>query len=361
MAIFYTSIGSVAAMELEENAVSRGKTWLLSQQQGNGSWLSKNLPAAKVMPGVTNESKDVLVTAHAILALLAGGSWQLTDQERQAIIKGVVFLLQNQGEEGDFGPIGWTHPMCLWAINEARALAKDPQMSEAVVKGVRWTIQNQIHDPANQLPLGWPGTMALPRTVNIPASMWNGIALASVHADNWDSEFEGAVQTSLSGLLSLSALIEQTRSSQNISIHATAHNLNVVTMWLEGSNATIGDNAMLRILSNEIDYSAARRRIKAAAQPYYLAKKLNFQQATLVAWADLCNRHPSWLDSAKDRWRRQLEVTQLADHSWNFPAKSWHGEPLGPVADTSWALLMLQASLCRSFKSHLRLGSPPRF
>ena len=24
--------------------------------------------------------------------------------------------------------------MCLWAINEARALAKDPQMSEVVVK-----------------------------------------------------------------------------------------------------------------------------------------------------------------------------------------------------------------------------------
>ena len=72
-------------MELE-NVVSRGK--LASAVTRQRQLAQKNLPAAKVMPGVTNESK-MSCNRHAILALLAGGL-AIDDQERQAIIKGSV-------------------------------------------------------------------------------------------------------------------------------------------------------------------------------------------------------------------------------------------------------------------------------
>jgi len=113
-----------------ENNVLRTLRWLKKNQQADGSW-SPHKPA---------------MTALALLAYLAHGDTPASEEFGSTVEGAIRFLVGAQQADGHFaGKDGhdYTQPIAAYALSEAFALTKVPQLKEASMKAIKLVVDGQ--------------------------------------------------------------------------------------------------------------------------------------------------------------------------------------------------------------------------
>ena len=287
-----------------------------------------------------------------MLGLLAGGAWKMSLEENRQLPRALNFS-QNNNRKTDRSvhSVGPTQQQCGHLL-KARQFQKHAQplclLSRKPCYGhcnIRHAITSTPCELVGQAPSLNLGTLLLKQRSGM-VSHCKALPSAS------KTTIYSKKYKSLGGLISLAALIERDRNSSPQRKDIIPVSIDLTTLIVSGNisndnDQRIGTNSMLRLLATEESFASSRRELRKKAQPYYLAQNTNIQQATMIAWADLCARSPTWLNQAASRWQRQLEQQQARDGSWDYPNDSWRGAPLGPIADTAWALMLLNAVHCR--------------
>ena len=80
-----------------EAAVSRGLRWLASVQNEDGSWSLTRYHRS----GNANNKGDMAATSLALLPFLGAGQTHETGVYRETVTRGLLWILENQGENGD--------------------------------------------------------------------------------------------------------------------------------------------------------------------------------------------------------------------------------------------------------------------
>ena len=100
-----------------------GLQWLARRQMGDGRW--------RLEAGTTRN--DVAATAFALLPLLgAGNTPKITDALHpyaRAVERGLKFLVNGQGTDGEFAPDMYAHALATRTVCEAYRRTKDPAAS----------------------------------------------------------------------------------------------------------------------------------------------------------------------------------------------------------------------------------------
>ncbi len=122
-------------MEKAVEPIEKGLKWLVSKQQADGRW------KCKPMAGATD---DMASTAFALLALLADGNSEATGPYREAVAKGVAFLIKQQKEDGSFGGARlYTEGLCTLALVEAFVMGGTETDYQAAQKGIALVVKSQ--------------------------------------------------------------------------------------------------------------------------------------------------------------------------------------------------------------------------
>ena len=133
--------------DLLEVAVERGLDWLARHQDEAGGWSAATFstccgPGATTCTGSGRGEHDVGVTGLALLALLGSGDTLHDGRYRDAIRRGVGWLVGQQ--DRDTGLVGtaasaeffYDHAIATLAMSEALAGSKDPILERAVERAV---------------------------------------------------------------------------------------------------------------------------------------------------------------------------------------------------------------------------------
>ncbi len=111
-------------------AVLRALRWFARNQHEGGSW------------GGTRPAMTALV----LLAYLAHGDTPASEEFGYTVEKAIRFLVESQQADGHFrGKDGhdYTQPICAYALSEAYAMTKVPQLKEAAIKAIYPVVKGQ--------------------------------------------------------------------------------------------------------------------------------------------------------------------------------------------------------------------------
>lgn len=131
-----------------ERAIADGLKWLVRQQQSAGNWkLHEGYPDA----GQYALRTDTGATALALLALVGNGSTHQQGEHREAVQKGLDWLLGVQKPNGDFHDhhefgrqtAFYAHSQAVIVVAELYALTHDERLREPLERGVRYLIESQ--------------------------------------------------------------------------------------------------------------------------------------------------------------------------------------------------------------------------
>jgi len=134
-------------------AVQRGLKWLATQQHDDGRW---SLHRLKNVGGAGNEQADSAATGFALLAFLGDGHTHQQGQYKDAIGRGLQWLVENQTDKGELSPDArgnsqmYAHGIATIALCEAYELSKDPALREPAQKALDFIVWAQ-HEPSG----GW--------------------------------------------------------------------------------------------------------------------------------------------------------------------------------------------------------------
>jgi hypothetical protein len=153
-----------------EKAVALGLKWLALHQSPNGRWslhdYARHLPSASERDlwhpdwdgtgqndsrGGTSRAErgDTAGTALAILAFLGHGDTHVAEGPyREMVQRGLRYLVGRQQRDGDLRDGGnlYMHALATFALCEAYALTKDPQLEEPSRRAMGFTVRSQNPD-----------------------------------------------------------------------------------------------------------------------------------------------------------------------------------------------------------------------
>lgn len=133
-----------------EQAIERGLAFLARHQRPDGSWSLQGFPEEASL--VTNTA----ATSLALLAFQGAGYHHREFQYRDVVLRGLVYLLKNQQENGDlFIPLDdesnrsvwlYSHSLAAIAICEAYGMTQDPELREPAQKAINFVVASQEPD-----------------------------------------------------------------------------------------------------------------------------------------------------------------------------------------------------------------------
>jgi hypothetical protein len=180
-------VTSEGGTTLTEAAVARGLKWLTNHQNHDGSWSLSGFHRA----GDCNCSGDGAYhtrspgTALAMLPYLGAGQTHLAGRYKGTVSRGLRWLIQNQGEDGDLraGANGnegmYTHGQATIVLCEAFAMTGDEELRVPAQRAVDFILQAQYNDG------GWryqPGPKSQRGDTSVVG--WQLMALQSARAAN---------------------------------------------------------------------------------------------------------------------------------------------------------------------------------
>ena len=195
-----------------EAAVVAALNWLVAAQSRDGRWSANQFGAGQEQMvlgqdrGGAGRNADTGISALALLAFLGAGHSHLQGEYRDAVRRGVDFLLRSQAADGNlFGDSTlyaqmYCHSMATFALAETQALSGDPRLEPAVVKAVNFSLAAQNTgtggwryrpgDSGDTSQMGWQ-IMSLASAkragIRVPDQTWNRIDrfLRSVRRGNF--------------------------------------------------------------------------------------------------------------------------------------------------------------------------------
>jgi hypothetical protein len=174
-----------------EEAVQLGLKWLARfQNPANGSWSLRGPYTNGAPAGMDNQ---LSATAMALLALQGAGNTPEKGDFRRNVLLGWRWLLEQQGEEGNFFRTGfrgqrfYTDGQCAIALCELYAMTKDPQYKEPAQRVVKYLVDAQSqyggwkYEPKEQSDVSVTGwiVMALQSAkmagIEVPQATFDGV------------------------------------------------------------------------------------------------------------------------------------------------------------------------------------------
>ncbi len=160
-----------------EAAVQTALSYLVSQQQPDGSWDplttgggEERSPLGENRGGAGSRA-DNAISGLALLALLGAGNTHHDGDHNEAVYRGLAYLIQNQKPDGSLAGNAavyastYAHGMAALAMCEAAAITKDPSAITAAERAMAFTIRMQHPatggwrytpgDPGDMSQLGW--------------------------------------------------------------------------------------------------------------------------------------------------------------------------------------------------------------
>ena len=166
-----------------EEAIELGLQFLARLQQNDGRWSLKefgDLPIAKEeLPSI---NADGAATSLALLAFLGGGYDHFDDKYQAIVQRGLDYLIQQQGKQGDIFPERdqpgssvvrfYSHGIATLALCEAYGMTGDPNLREPAQRAIDYIIKTQ-HPTQN----GWRYTPGVNSDLSVTG--WQMMALRS--------------------------------------------------------------------------------------------------------------------------------------------------------------------------------------
>ena len=129
-------------------AIDAGLQWLKNHQDDDGKWdcdqfMKHDDPASDICDGPGNAVHDVGVTGLALLAFLGDGSTMRAGPYKETIRKGVIWLKDQQQEDGLFGQNAshdfiYDHAIAAYAMCEAFGLSNYTTLKQTAQKGINY-------------------------------------------------------------------------------------------------------------------------------------------------------------------------------------------------------------------------------
>lgn len=159
-----------------ERAVRAALAWLAANQNADGRWVAAAHGAGRETRALgqdrqgAGQKADTGITGLALLAFLASGQTHLEGEHREAIQRGLEFLLASQADDGNLAGEAelfarmYCHGICSLALSEAYALTGDRRLHEPVRRAVHYTLaaqhvgggwRYQPHDAGDLSQFGW--------------------------------------------------------------------------------------------------------------------------------------------------------------------------------------------------------------
>jgi hypothetical protein len=136
--------------------------WIVKQQQDDGRWCLDKFRDPQA-GGRGQSRSDTAGTALALLPLLGDGNTPNNGQHREAVRKGIQWLLDNQKENGDLFTGGesnaymYSHGMAAIALCEAYGMTRDPQLREPAQRAIDFIVAAQHKEGGWRYRPGEPG------------------------------------------------------------------------------------------------------------------------------------------------------------------------------------------------------------
>ena len=138
-----------------EQSVEAALLWLANHQEGDGRWDSSKQGGGRETKVFGHDrdgagaNADTGITGLALLSFLAGGHSHMEGRWQETVRDGLGFLVSQQDSAGSFSGEArlfarmYCHSMALLAVSEAFAMTGDPQLRDAVQRGVDYSVQAQ--------------------------------------------------------------------------------------------------------------------------------------------------------------------------------------------------------------------------
>lgn len=151
-----------------EAAVARGLEWLARHQNSNGSWSLHAFASAGDCNGRCRHpgrNSDMAGTALGLLPFLGAGQTHLGGQYQEVVARGLRFLMDNQGSDGDLrfpgGGQMYAQGLAAIALCEAYALTKNARLKEHAQRGLDFIVQAQHSQGGWRYEPGEPGDTSI--------------------------------------------------------------------------------------------------------------------------------------------------------------------------------------------------------
>lgn len=160
-----------------EAAVQAALAWLAANQNADGRWEAKRFGAGTERNVLGHDRRgagakaDTGVTGLALLAFLGSGSTHHDGQYAVTVRKGMEFLLNSQGRDGNLGgeaemfAFMYSHGMATLAVSEDYAMTHDNRIEPFLRRAIEYTITSQHpqtggwryqpNDTGDMSQLGW--------------------------------------------------------------------------------------------------------------------------------------------------------------------------------------------------------------
>ncbi|MEL7500151.1 MAG: prenyltransferase/squalene oxidase repeat-containing protein [Planctomycetota bacterium] len=317
-----------------ENAVEAALRWLAENQQENGRWDAAATGAGREdrIFGHNRDGAgakaDTGITGLATLAFLAAGHSHLEGDYRQIVRKALVYLAQQQTNQGDLSGDSklfakmYCHSMSLLALSEALAMTGDQELLPVVQKGVEFSeyAQNrrdggwryQPGDAGDMSQFGW-------QVLAIKSAKLGGVRVADETLERMQSFLKSCSSGVGNGLASY-------RPNQGPTTAMTAEAL-LCRYFLERTVAPMTLSEAQRQISKELP----------------TPKQVNLYYWYYGTLAMYHGGGKEW-----DRWNKELKATLLpmqiqhGTDRGSFPADGMWGGYGGRVYSTAMATLNLE-------------------
>jgi len=161
--------------EQTEASVALALEWLARHQQPDGSWTGRDFPHADEQGGEAQFDFDYALTGLALMAFLGADHTHMEDGPyRDVVERGVRWLVEHQGEDGDLrlGETMYSQGIATIALAEAHAMTGDPTLVDPVRRAVAY-----IEGARNDDEGGWRYEAGQPGDTSVLG--WQVMALTS--------------------------------------------------------------------------------------------------------------------------------------------------------------------------------------
>lgn len=337
--------------EGSERALEMGLDFLVRHQNPDGSWSLHNFGAGRpgyATAGQGQMQSDTAGTGLALLAFLGAGYTHLHEQDdshrhfRQAVERGVAYLVQNQKPDGDLFVGGskycwlYSHGIASIALCEAYGMTRDPQLQQPAQKCLDFIAAAQSPTEG-----GWRYTPRLGTDTSV--SGWQIMALKSGELSGLKvppqcysrvSIWLDSAQGSNPALYVYRPQAEQAHQrTPSIVMTAEALLMRQYLGWKQDEKRMVAGADYIR--ANLPQFGTAARPERNAYYWYYATQFMNQMQG--VYWNDWNNRLRDLLTTS------QTQSGALAG-SWdpNQPTPDRWGREGGRIYVTTMHLLMLE-------------------
>ena len=151
-----------------EAAVARGLEWLARHQNDNGSWSLDAFSSAGDCNGRcrgAGRNSDMAGTALGLLPFLGAGQTHLQGQYREAVARGLRFLMDNESADGDLRFPGqgqmYAQGLAAIALCEAYALTKNARLRDHAQRALDFIVRAQHSEGGWRYEPGQAGDMSV--------------------------------------------------------------------------------------------------------------------------------------------------------------------------------------------------------